>query len=527
MKIFLSRGFLDKADEIEEDANCFGIVHVEKINRMVPHSENYSRISLDINDGETSTMAILDELLWNNLTDTPTDSQQLPLEKNDLHKGSVIVIQAYKMISMKELTNNESSDEALQFMLITKYCSIGYIKAIESSNTIDSAAAITSTTTLTKDTTAAATTKDTTAATTTTTIDNAAATTIDTTSTTTIDTAAAAAVTTATSTNNSGEYVMPRIESKEKKANILLNAIMPNKHKWIVEVVVLKVGDIRPLTTKAGNLQRFRIRDSSASTEMVVFNEQMEKLGVQEIRAGRVYRIENGIMRVAHEKYRQWPNEFALYYDLHCNSTTSISELTALKPSDILGFEDQEPTTSTATTTTTTNSEISCMTSRMKRLPSISSNLSYEVKKMRDSGDGLHLTSLGTLDSHPVGTHHNILAVIVSIAECKATNPKNRATKMSIDPLMCRNVRVVDRSRRQVDVAFWGNEAEYMDLECMRVGTVLLITKVKLKNFNGVCLSKERDSKLSVFNDTPINDSYLSKEIQSLMAFWQNYSNKK
>lgn len=450
MKFFLSQGFLSGIVEGIDNSDCHALVHVESVDEIVFNSGNIKKLGLDINDGTMSKSVFLDQSLWDNIVSTPPESQIFL--NNELHAGMVIMILSYQMVSLFDLTGDDNLPKEKEYLLIAKYSSIGYLGCEKKIN----------------------------------------------------------------------EQVTDQVKSIEKKnlpvvndglkiANMTLSDIMPNKHKWIIEVVVLKVGNLRAMTTKPGNLQRFRIRDASGCTEMVVFNEQIVSLGVQSIEPGKVYRIENGTMRAANQSYRQWPNEFSLYYDLHCNANTVITELASVKPADILGFDES------------TSSKEESSAGNLKRSLSTASNLSVEVKKMRDTGSSLNFTSLGTLEEHQFGSYHNILAIVVSIeSDCRETRPKNRNKDVAF-PLMCRNIKIIDKSRRKVNVTFWGKEAEDMDTDYIRVGSIIMLNKVKLKSFNGVSLSKEMITKLSVFNEVPSNDSLLSKEIQSLSNFYNEF----
>ena len=107
------------------------------------------------------------------------------------------------------------------------------------------------------------------------------------------------------------------------------------------------------------------------------------------------------------------------------------------------------------------------------------STSSKTVKLHRDN-KYKHLVPLNELCLLKDGSITSVIGVVSEIAESRTITPNNKPS------ITIRNFQIVDQTKKEVNVAIWGKQAEDFNF---KVGTILILTKCKISNYGGGSLS--------------------------------------
>lgn len=476
-KFFLSKGFLSRCHHIGNSDNCDGIIHVRDISILsdAVSSEKFVTYGCVAFDGiNEMNIAFQEEKNSFSKVDLELEiASSQPENQDKLFINSVIMIKSYSVVALSQLSG-EKDDQNHSVILVKNFLSLGQMTN-EEEKKIENSDQL---------------------------IDNG------------------------------------KIKSKTTpQFTHTLAQLVPNLIPgWIVEIAVLKKTEIKNFCSGNGRFQRFKIRDLSGSTEMVVFNELVEDLTIQSIQPGKCYRIQNGKIQIIRPLFKAWPTEFCLNKELILTSESRIVEL-ELNEQDIINRSNKDnqifavpqlPSVKSSTSNSTASStkqEInsSCSKSSIinKSIDYSSVNKNFHTSFNLEISSKLAITYLIDLDTFQFDSLHNILCCVLDVE--KDLNITRIRDRPADQQLTTRKILVVDTSNRQVKVTFWGREAEQLKPEKYVRGTILLFNNIKLKSFNGVSLSKERGTTFKIIDCKKIGESLLKEEASKLYKWFSSH----
>jgi hypothetical protein len=223
-----------------------------------------------------------------------------------------------------------------------------------------------------------------------------------------------------------------------------------NGQNWSLRAKLIKKSLLKEFVNKLngnnGKLMRFQVGDSTGHVELVGFNE--EALKMQNCSEDKSYIFTNTEVKYAKSNMAQATDE------------TKI-ELVMTKKTIIEEFLENE-------------SEISKSQEKVVEIKGKILQKLNEISQMKD------------------GEIVSTIAVIVSIEDCKEITPKNK------NPILLRNFIIADQTMQSVKVAVWGKQAEEFKFQ---LGNILIISKIKISQFNGVSLSVQWETALMKVED--------------------------
>jgi hypothetical protein len=255
-----------------------------------------------------------------------------------------------------------------------------------------------------------------------------------------------------------------------------------------VDVVIMEISEPKRFckeSDKDGIVQRLLLRDSSGQLEMVIFGELTQRSDIQKLKTMNVYRIKNFSVRTGIYKYRLWGAEFALNYDIHCQETTVFEPLGVI-PDQVCS---------------------------LKRVLDNDDDDKPEInpsKTKRPKASSINFVQLSDLILHKVNSRLDVLAYIVQVDENVRTKDFKKKGKL-ID-LQVRNAQLLDTSNKQVSLALWGQEAESFSVE--NIGSIIMLKQVRLSNFNGLSLTKDWDTIMTIVDPEGIKNSYMDEIVE-------------
>ena len=274
-----------------------------------------------------------------------------------------------------------------------------------------------------------------------------------------------------------------------------------------IECILMDISEAKKFSHKSdmdGIVQRLLLRDSSGQTEMVIFGESTQRSDVQKLKRLKVYRIQNFGIKTAVTRFRIWSNEFQITYDLHLNEFTKFEELD-IDPNQL----------ATLKRTNDTNDDDDDDDDEHHSYKANKNSIEPMVKKTKSSQ--LDFVPLAYLISLRIGSYVNVLACIIRSDE-QTTQIKLKSCTISK-----RIIDIVDSSNKIVCLTLWGKEAQ--DYKQCDKGSIVMLKEVRLTNYNGVSLTKDRKTVMVILDCEQANHSFM-QEIQDLKNWW-NFNKEK
>ena len=234
-----------------------------------------------------------------------------------------------------------------------------------------------------------------------------------------------------------------------------------NNINWNITAKLLKKSIVKDfvnkLTGNHGQFIRIQFTDESGIIEVVAFNNEIEKCN--NLVENKIYDIINADVKNSNTNYQAFDESNISKFELIVNKKTSFNE-TIIDESSFKIFimpKKQEVTVDTF---------------------KINKNDKYK-----------HLSSINELKLKKEGEVVNIIAVIEGIDDLKEVTPKFKPT------INLRNIYITDQSEERMKVALWGKQASEFS---NKVGEILIFSKLKLKNYQGLFLQVEWESLFSM-----------------------------
>jgi hypothetical protein len=222
---------------------------------------------------------------------------------------------------------------------------------------------------------------------------------------------------------------------------------------WNINAMLTKMSELKYFTSTTGKsccFVRFQFSDSTGTIELVAFNQLAQIKMVQELELNSIYRIEFGDIKTAKSTCSAWNSSNCSKYEIMLTKYTQIHQINC----------DQS-----------------------KYVPSESTTVDEEM----DPQEKLHgyfeyFTPISQLRNKKIGSLVDVCGTIESIVSGTRSIERQNGKSLAV-----KNFTVHDSSYFSIEVAMWGLEAEYFD---MNVGDVIEMRKMKLTNYSGLSLSK-------------------------------------
>jgi hypothetical protein len=236
-----------------------------------------------------------------------------------------------------------------------------------------------------------------------------------------------------------------------------------NNINWNITAKLLKKSIVKDFVNKLtgyqGQFIRIQFTDESGIIEVVAFNNEIEKCN--NLVENRIYDIINADVKNSNTNYQAFDESNISKFELMVNKKTSFNEALIDESSfKIFILPKKQEVTVTVDTF------------------KINKNDKYK-----------HLSSINDLKFKKEGEVVNIIAVIVGIDDLKEVTPKFKPT------INLRNIYITDQSEERMKVALWGKQASEFS---NKLGEILIFSKLKLKNYQGLFLQVEWESLFSL-----------------------------
>ena len=282
-----------------------------------------------------------------------------------------------------------------------------------------------------------------------------------------------------TSNKNLNESQMKSNLIQDKNLNDVISftvsqiSIGLNSQNWSFKAKLVKKTPIREFINKlngnSGKLMRLQLSDSTGVIELVGFNEEVLK--IQNCLEDKFYIITNSEVKNVKNINTQTCDETSIQkFELVLNKYTKVDEYEE-NEKDFKIFINQHD----------------CATD-------------FKPKT---------LLKLSELSFKKDGDIISTIAIVTFIDECKEIKPKNKS------PILIRNFNITDETMESVKVAIWGKQAEDFNFS---IGSVLILSKIKISQFNGVSLSVQWETAIMKVED----DWNHIDEANDLRKWWAN-----
>ncbi|CAF1118573.1 unnamed protein product [Brachionus calyciflorus] len=242
---------------------------------------------------------------------------------------------------------------------------------------------------------------------------------------------------------------------KEASHSISELNLFLTKSAWCIKAKLISKSLIREFENRTngtkGIFQRFLFLDNSGQIEAVCFNDLCKDKNIECLSVNKTYLIENGELKKARSNLKAWPNSLTVDYDIMFTNMTTISECDEI---ELIFHEDN--------------------LSDIK----LNGNENSLLKTYTKNDKFTNLSKLLTMKAESIV---DVLGIITEVGPLKKLANKSN--------LSIRNVKIIDRSNFEINVAFWGKQAENFD---KKAGSCLQLNKASLSNFNGISLSVMR-----------------------------------
>ena len=247
-------------------------------------------------------------------------------------------------------------------------------------------------------------------------------------------------------------------EAKKSKAFTISQInINLNNQNWSLKGKLLKISTVKEFVNKLngnqGKFRRLQFGDETGIIELVCFNEEVDRVSTLEDQ--KFYSIINADIKVSKSTCQAWED-----------TGSNKIELIFTKKSIIEEYEEKNKLFKIFEKPIT---------------PVIIVDEKYK-----------HLIPLIDLNSKQDKDVVSVIGVIDQIEDCKVITPKGK------DQISLRNFFILDQSKQSFKVAVWGKQAEEFKFE---YGNILLITKAKISNFNGITLSIQWETNMVKVED--------------------------
>ena len=297
----------------------------------------------------------------------------------------------------------------------------------------------------------------------------------------------------------------PEQSAKIKPANIDACHLIPthsisflslklSHQKWQIKAQVSKMTKVKEFKNqfsgKDGKVIRLQIIDHSGSIEAVAFNDEIEK--VESLIINETYFISNADIKKSKSNYNAWNDEK--------ESIQNAYELAISKDTLFIHCSKPNPIES---------SEINLENFKKETTISQEQTPNENSPKLKRCEKYKHLIPLNEISLQKEGTITNVIGIINKINDIKIIKPKNK------DSIKLRNFFLIDQTQKDIKCALWGTEAEQFSFP---IGTILMLNKVKMSNYDGVSLSIQRET-----NMLEILSEWTHIDIANeLREWWQN-----
>ena len=234
-----------------------------------------------------------------------------------------------------------------------------------------------------------------------------------------------------------------------------------NNINWNITAKLLKKSIVKDfvnkLTGNHGQFIRIQFTDESGIIEIVAFNNEIEKCN--NLVENKIYDIINADVKNSNTNYQAFDESNISKFELIVNKKTSFNE-TIIDESSF---------------------KIYIMPKKQE--------VTVDTFKINKNDKYKHLSSINELKLKKEGEVVNIIAVIEGIDDLKEVTPKFKPT------INLRNIYITDQSEERMKVALWGKQASEFS---NKVGEILIFSKLKLKNYQGLFLQVEWESLFSM-----------------------------
>lgn len=268
---------------------------------------------------------------------------------------------------------------------------------------------------------------------------------------------------------------------------------------------------------KRNILRRLQFQDATGVMEAVMFGSLCNSQDIEALEVNACYQVTGGSFSYSNPKFRYWPSEYNIAFELGVTSQTKFRRLSEEEASQIAGICIKEQELSAVAGSSDmkagdNTSQTACATAGAEAPASTSSN----AGQLGPGGFPLKYPNMYKLNRlmlrEPKSTC-NVIAIVHKVGKLEqlSSKPNFKKSKLSV-----RKVTIIDETKVTIDVAFWGTEAEQFDYP---VGSILFFRDIELSNYKGLSLSVTRKTTFLEFkpNDDPSIDISLD-----LRRWWQD-----
>ena len=324
------------------------------------------------------------------------------------------------------------------------------------------------------------------------------------------------AISTATNNNNNNNNIINNNNDNKSHSNINRQfspthtisqlALSLSPKCWLIKGMISKIGTKKEFKNQFsgtdGRLVRIQIQDHTGTIEAVAFNDSIHI--VDELTLNETYIVSNASLKKSNPNFSLWSSD-AL-------KSTNHFEICITKDTNFIlcTNEDSDPHETTidlekfnkvATLSQDTND-----TYKSNKKETETQNFGTSLTR---SEKYKHLIPLNEVSLKKENSFLNVIGIINKIDNLKTITPRQK------EPIKLKNFYLIDQSKMEIRVAVWGKQAEEFQFN---IGTILLLSKVKLTRFGGVSLSIQWET-----NFVEIIKECTNNEVANDLRDWWDY----
>lgn len=222
-------------------------------------------------------------------------------------------------------------------------------------------------------------------------------------------------------------------------------------------------------TGARNRFMRLQFQDQTGIIEAVLFGDMCQRADKESLEVGKSYLVSCGKLSFSKLDFRLWKAASNVSFDLHVDSSTKFQLL----------VNEVATTAGPQQTASVDLPDQAC-----------SSQARDEKAELGPGGYPKRYPNLYKLDRLCLCAAKalvNTFAVVIEVGPVNAY----RSNSFRSSVLSLRNIRIVDQTKTEISVAFWGKQADDFSYP---VGTMLFFKQVEVSNYRGVSLSVTRST---------------------------------